>query len=139
MIVAFIIFLILLGLIVWSLPLIYDYRFTPQGIDIVAFGGIMRITTLKKCEIKSIRTEKLFDGALVWKRLMGLSLGNRLRSSVLAVETTRFPRIWYLTPSSPDLAMNQLEWCQDESMPPAASPSPSSCETGRGSISASDK
>ena len=94
-------------------PWLYDYCFSPRGIDIVGFGGRVRFGRLARENIRRVQVVPLADITQA-DRLITFSLSNRFKTEYIVVDTTYFIRRWSLTPANPRAAFTALDWTAED-------------------------
>jgi hypothetical protein len=98
---------VLLYVVYRCLPLLYDYRFSEKGIEIVV-GRVVTVFRIRREDIVTAEIRKPSNPFLDWRRPFAVALGNRFTSKPLAVKTSFRPRHWYFTPADPDDAIRRL-------------------------------
>lgn len=95
-------------LLTW--PFFLNYRFSPAGIDITTFGKRIRLSQIKREDIKEIIVLSRFDvrhfGA---SALFARRWHNRIYAKyTFIIKTSK--RRYALTPDNADEALRELEW-----------------------------
>lgn len=97
----------LIYLVSLAWPFVVDYRFGPEGIDIVVIGGLVRLFRIKKENIRTVEVLDSRSSRAFVEAQFALRLPNRIRRKVLLVKTTGIVK-WVLTPSDAVAAAREL-------------------------------
>jgi hypothetical protein len=98
---------VLLYVVYRCLPLFYDYRFSPKGIEVV-IGRVLPVFWIRRDKIEMIEVRKRTNLFIDLDQPFAVALGNRITPRFVAVTTKFFPHHWHLTPTDPEEAVRSL-------------------------------
>lgn len=107
--------ILFIGFVLFARPWrVWDYRFSPRGVDFVLFHVIpvgrlrrRRIIQAKVMQVPRITSKEFFR---FWPHM---AAGNRWKKEVLFLRTKGLVRRWVVTPENPPAALAALDAAED--------------------------